>query len=245
MKVSPKFHSTLKILIVCGIYSKPNSRKKSILSDHIATNYHSLKTKYSEARFLFLGDFNCYKPDDILLLSPQLRQVVHYPTYRDKVLDLLVTDMHALYHPPLSIQPLLPDNPALAAASDHLGNLLVPRYVHGVTSSRICRTITVRPITESQLFTIGKWFASQSWEGLDTLPDVDVQLDTFTTAVFYLLDTVAPKKEVKIALSDPPWMNTRIKTTIRQRNREFDKHHKSEKWKKLMKKSKIMIRNAN
>ena len=244
VKVSPKYHSTLKILIVCGIYSKPNSRKKSILSDHLATNYHSLKTKYPEARFLFLGDFNCYKPDDILLLSPQLRQVVHYPTYGDKVLDLIVTDMHALYHPPLSNQPLLPDNPAVAAPSDHVGNLLVPRYVHGVTSSRICRTITVRPITESQLAAIGKWFASQSWEDLDTLLDVDLQLETFTSSVFFLLDAVAPKKEIKIALSDPPWMNSRIKTAIRQRNREFDRHQKSEKWKKLMKKTKIMIRKA-
>ena len=70
------------------------SRKKSILSDYIAMNYHLLKTKHPEARFIFLGDFNCFKPDNIPLLSPQLRQLVHYPTYHDKVLDLIVTDMH-------------------------------------------------------------------------------------------------------------------------------------------------------
>ena len=57
-----------------------------------------------------------------------------------------------------------------------------------------------------------------------------------------MLDAVAPLKEVKIALSDPPWMNSRIRTVIRQRNREFDQHGKSEKWRKLLKQSKTMIK---
>ena len=39
-------------------------------------------------------------------------------------------------------------------------------------------------------------------------------------------------------------MNTRIKTIIRQRNREFDKNGKSEKWRKLLKKSKSMVTKA-
>ena len=80
VKVAPKLKCNLKLLIVCGIYSKPNSRKKTILSDHISMNYYLLKMKYPDAKFAFLGDFNCYKPDQILLLSPQLRQLVHYKT---------------------------------------------------------------------------------------------------------------------------------------------------------------------
>ena len=39
IKVAPKHKSQLNVLIVCGLYSKPNSRKKSILSDHISMNY--------------------------------------------------------------------------------------------------------------------------------------------------------------------------------------------------------------
>ena len=106
VKVAPKSKCNLKLLIVCGIYSKPNSRKKSILSDHISMHYYLLKMKYPDAKFTFLGDFNCYKPDHILLLSPQLRQLVHYKTYGDKTLDLIITDMHTWYHPPLHSEPL-------------------------------------------------------------------------------------------------------------------------------------------
>ena len=94
-------------------------------------NYYQLKTKLPEVKFIFLGYFNCYKPDDMLILSPQLRQLVHYPTYGDKTLDLVITDMHTLYHPPQVIQPLLPDNPDAASPSDHLGSLLIPRSVPG------------------------------------------------------------------------------------------------------------------
>ena len=227
VKVAPKSKCDLKVLIVCGLYSKPNSHKKTVLSDHIAMNFHLLKMKYPEAKFVFLGDFNCYKPDHILHLSPQLRQLVHYSTHGDKTLDLLVTDMHTLYHPPVPCHPLLPDHPTLAAPSDHVGNLLIPRSVPGVAASRAYRTLTVRPFSSSQISALGRWISLETWEHVQTASDVDSQLDNLTSSIFIMLDAVAPVKEVRIALDDPPWMSTRIKTSIRQRNREFDKQHQN------------------
>ena len=123
----------------------------------------------TEVKFIFLGDFNCYKPDDILILSPQLRQLVHYPTHGDKTLDLVITDMHTSYHPPQVIQPLLPDDPGAASPSDHLGNLLIPRTVPGVPTSRICKHITVRPLTDSHIAAIGSWIGNFSWDNLSTV----------------------------------------------------------------------------
>ena len=244
VKVAPKTESDLKLLIVCGIYSKPNSRKKTVLSDHISMNYYLLKMKFPEAKFLFLGDFNCYKPDHILLLSPQLRQLVHYKTCGDNTLDLVITDMHTWYHPPLPSDALLPDLPAEASPSDHLGNLLISRSVPGISSTRLFRKITVRPLSSSQIDALGRWIGQHSWDELEATSDVDTQLELFTSTVFFMLNTIAPEKEIKISLDDPPWMNTRIKTIIRQRNREFDKHAKSIKWRKLMKKSKAMVKRA-
>ena len=241
VKVAPKTKSDLKLLIVCGIYSKPNSHKKTVLSDHIAMNYYLLKMKFPDAKFLFLGDFNCYKPDAILLLSPQLRQLVHYKTHGEKTLDLVITDMHTLYHPPLPADPLLPDLPHEASPSDHLGNLLIPRSVPGVKGSRVYRKIVVRPFSDSQIAALGRWIGTEPWDYLESLPDVDSQLEHFTSSIFFMLNSVAPEKEVKISLDDPPWMNSRIKTIIRQRNREYDKLGKSAKWRKLLKRSKSMV----
>ena len=107
-------------------------------------NYYLMKMQFPEAWFLFLGDFNCYKPDQLFSLSPQLRQLVHYNTYGDKVLDLIVTDMHTWYHPPVPSDHLLPNLPDEASPSDHLGNLLIPRAVTGIVASRVYRKIPVR-----------------------------------------------------------------------------------------------------
>ena len=244
VKVAPKHKCDLKLLIVCSIYSKPNSRKKTILSDHLSMNYYLLKMRFPEAKFLFLGDFNCYRPDVILHLSPQLRQLVHYNTHGEKPIDLVITDMHTWYHPPQPCDPLLPDQPASAAPSDHLGNLLLPRSVPGVSNNRVFRKIKVRPLSSSQIQALGRWISQESWDQLQAASDVDQKLEVFTSTLFFMLNTIAPEKEIKIALDDPPWMNTRIKTIIRQRNREYDKNCKSEKWRKLMKRSKSMVKTA-
>ena len=163
--------------------------------------------QFPEAWFLFLGDFNCYKPDQLFSLSPQLRQLVHYNTYGDKVLDLIVTDMHTWYHPPVPSDHLLPNLPDEASPSDHLGNLLIPRAVTGIVASRVYRKITVRPLSSSQIDALGRQISLEQWEELKAATDVDDQLEIFTNTVFTMLNAVAPEKEVKISLDDPPWMN--------------------------------------
>ena len=233
VKVIPKQKSQFKSFIICGIYSKPNSKTKTILNDHIATNFHLQKMKNEGVKFFFLGDFNDHKPHVILQLSPQLRQVVHHQTYRLTTLDLIITDAHALYHPPIQEPPLLPDDPASAAPSDHHGNLLVPRSDQSTTTTRPYKLVTVRPITQSQMNALGKWIVKEQWEDVLNENNTDTALDIFTSTVFTMLDAVAPTKNVKIACQDPAWMNSRIKSMIRRRNREFDRHGKTQKWKSL------------
>ena len=159
------------------------------------------------AKFWFLGDFNDHKPDLILQLSPQLRQVVHYRTCGQNILDLCITDAHQLYHPPLPEPSLLPDDPSSASPSDHLGNLLVPRSDHSISITRAHKLITVRPITESQMNAIGKLIVNQTWDNVTDITDVDTALDTLTSTISCILDNVAPTKKVKISCEDPAWMN--------------------------------------
>ena len=74
--------------------------------------------------------------------------------------------------------------------------------------------------------------------------DTNTKLEIFTTMTFTMLDAVAPTKQVKIACDDPAWMNTRIKTYIRRRNREFEKNSKSRKYKALAKKCTKLCKTA-
>ena len=81
--------------------------------------------------------------------------------------------------------------------------------------------------------TLGEWMVKERWETVTNENNTDAKLELFTDTLFTMLDAVAPIKKVKISCDDPAWMNSRIKNTIRKRNREFDKNGKTAKWKSL------------
>ena len=63
--------SKIQKIACCAIYSKPNSKKKSLLLDHISEAYNILRTKYDRGlHFVLAGDTNELKLDSILSLSP-------------------------------------------------------------------------------------------------------------------------------------------------------------------------------
>ena len=150
-----------------------------------------------------------------------------------------------VFSSPVSEPPLLPDDSFSASLSDHSGNLLTPRSSQTTNkSSRVHKLVTVRPITQSQLNALGNWIVDEDWEGVINNNDTDDSLENLTATAFHMLDAVAPVKEVKISCDDPAWMNSRIKTYIRRRNREFDRHGKSTKWKSLKKKCQKLCKSA-
>ena len=199
VKVVPKHKMRVKVFIICGIYSKPSSKTKTILNDHIATNYYLLKMKYQDVRFVFMGDFNDHKPDVILQLSPQLRQTVHYPTCGTHTLDLLITDLHPMYNFPTQDPPLLPDDPTHAAQSDHLGNLFIPRAAAKTSfNPRQYKTISVRPMKRDQIDALGRVLVNENWMNILNEKNVDDKLHTFSNSLQALLDDIAPLKIIKI-----------------------------------------------
>ena len=79
--------STIKKMAIASIYSKPSSKKKTLLLDHISETYHLLCSKYqSRLHFIMVGDTNDLKLEPILSLSPQLKQVVSTPTRNGTIL---------------------------------------------------------------------------------------------------------------------------------------------------------------
>ena len=96
------------------------------------------------------------------------------------------------------------------------------------------KTITVRPITDSQLNAIGKLLTTQDWSHVKNVIKTDDKVEMLRDTLDIIINEIAPIKKVKISCDDPPWMNSRLKILIRKRNREFDKNGKSEKWRNLM-----------
>ena len=101
--------SNIQKIVIGSLYCKPNSRKKTILLDHIAEVYQLMSTKYSRGlHWILAGDFNELKIQGILDIYPQLKQVVTKPTRTNppRILDKVITTLSALYQTPIILPPL-------------------------------------------------------------------------------------------------------------------------------------------
>ena len=70
-------NSVVKKIICAAIYSKPNSRNKTKLLDHITDTFNFLSSKYKECvDWILAGDTNELKLAPILNLDPRMKQIV-------------------------------------------------------------------------------------------------------------------------------------------------------------------------
>ena len=95
-------------IAVCSFYSKPNSRSKTQLLDHIDQAFHIISAKYQRSlHFILAADSNDLKLDSILSLSSQMRQMVKGFTRLNppKIIDPIITTLHLFYQEPTIIPP--------------------------------------------------------------------------------------------------------------------------------------------
>ena len=96
--------SKIQKIACCALYCKPDSKKKTLLLDHISDAFNVLSTKYGRGlHFVLAGDTNDLKLDSILSLSPSLNQIVHKWTLMDPpaILDPIIMTLSNLYQQPI------------------------------------------------------------------------------------------------------------------------------------------------
>ena len=180
-------------IIICSFYSPPASRKKKALIDHITTTMNGLKTTHPKAGIIIAGDKNDLNENEILSISPSLRQIVLKPTRKNKTLTIVITDLHRFYQEPIIVAPVPVDQGVVGVPSDHNGVLVIPlNNLSSTSKSTIVKT--VRPIKQSALDNLGKQIVLEEWKFL--LPELSptslVQL--FQDHCGNLVDTHFPLK---------------------------------------------------
>ena len=86
---------------------------------------------------------------------------------------------------------------------------------------------------DSGLFQFGKWPSKQSWNKIYIEKEVDTKAKIFQQNLFNKFFQVFPIKKPKVSEDDKPWCTEKLKVLDRQKKREFVKHQKWSKWKKL------------
>ena len=162
-QISPT--SVIKKIAVASIYSKPKSRKKTLLLDHISETYHMLCSKYqSGLHFILAGDTNDLKLDSILNLSPNLKQIVTSATQDTRILDPIITTLAKYYQSPVCLPPLDNDPDKNGVPSDH--KIVFMKAVDAINNNpaRTKKAVKFWPLPESGIRDMGNWIVNYNWD---------------------------------------------------------------------------------
>ena len=239
--------SSIQKIAVCSLYSKPNSKKKTLLLDHISQAFHTISTKYGRGlHFIIAGDTNDLKLDNILNLSPNMRQLVQGVTRLDPptMLDPIISTLGCYYQQPVCLPPLDADPDSNGSPSDHLIVVMRPVNSNESRPGRTYREIKVRPLPRSGLDKFGNWIQEQDWSQVLNAQDVDRKAEMLHELVLSKLDEFCPEKMRRVASDDQPFFTDLLKRLDRKRRREFRKNRRSPKYKKLHKMYKKKVSEA-
>ena len=235
----------VKRIAVGSIYVSPRSQVKNETVEHIIESIHLLRAKYdNEIHFLIGGDFNRLDVSDILDCYGGLQQIISVPTRKSATLEILLTDLHTLYHPPTTLPPLQVDSDKKGKDSDHDVVLFAPVQNMNYRQERLKKTIRIRPVLESQVLKFEKDLANHPWQEVLENQTADKQAEIFHSFLRKKLDFYFPEKTVKISSLDKKWFSPTLKQLHRKMQREFHKKRNSQKYKTLKAKFKKMKRTA-
>ena len=243
--------SKIKKIACAAIYSKPGSKHKSDLLDHISESYNILKSKYGQGlHFIIAGDTNELKLNSILSLNSNMVQIVTKPTRidsksgREVIIDPIITTLSQFYQVPLCLDPLDCDPDKNGSKSDHRIVLAKPINILNNKSARITKTIITRPITQSGIQKMQSWLMDQTWDQVYKAENTHDKAQIFQDTLIKKFKEIFKEKVTKMSSVDAPWMTDKIKKLDRKRKRIFKKQRRSKKWSKLDKNFKTAVKLA-
>ena len=230
--------SKIQKIACCAFYSKPDSRKKTLLNDHMAEAFNILSMKYGRGlHFVIGGDSNDFKLDSLLNLSPNLIQVVKDYTRMNPpaILDPVIMTLSCYYQEAVCLKPLDPDPDKNGKPSDHKIVLIKPISVINNKPARKMRQVKVRPFPQSGLKKMQDWLIDETWKEVFEATSAHEKASIFQKTLIQKLDEIFPEKVRKISDDDQPWITHKLKLLDRKRKRIFHTERRSEKWTKLNK----------
>ena len=183
--------------------------------------------------FFFGGDFNRVDITDILDCYGALKQIISVPTRKSATLEILLTDLHTLFHPPTTLPPLQVDSGKQGKDGDHNIVVLAPVCNLEYKTERKKKIIVTRPLPDSQILNFENAVMNFPWHEVFKDKTVDEKVNIFHYNLRSILEHYFPEKITKMSHLDKEWMSPELKQLHRAMQREFYKHRKSNKYKKL------------
>jgi len=224
-----------KFIAVC-FYSPPKSKQNSKLIDLISVEICRLRIQHKGCGVLICGDRNDMKVEQLLAGDPALRQIVSQPTNKnqDKVLDVVLTDMHTGYQEPTILPPIQVDAGREGVPSDHMGVEVRPRTNLTTTRARPRRkTFMVQPMPDSLVAEFGRRLLQEDWSCLEDGMSADQLVDTFQAAATRMVDENFPRKKVTVIQGELPFFTEALRKLRKQRDSVYRIQGKSTQYKNI------------
>ena len=164
-----------------------------------------------------------------------MHQIVTKPTYKSKVLDVILTNVANLYCVPIIAPPVPPDDPLCGVPIDHSSPVATPLATDTLQQVREYVERVTRPLPESGMLEFGEWMCKEDWtEILLDNQDPTEPVLAFERIINQKLEVIFPTKTVRINPNvDLPFITADLKKLDRLIKREYRKHLKSIKYLRL------------
>ena len=239
--------SKIQKIVIGSIYCKPDSRRKTLLLDHIAGVFHTMSSKYAKGlHWIICGDTNKLKLDPILHLSSKLHQVVKEPTRLNppEILDPTITTLASLYQVPECLPPLDNDPENNGKPADHLMVKWTPISSIDNESARLKKIIIYRPYADKSLNKMQEWIDQQDWSEIKNEKSAHDKMKSLQNLLIKKYEEFFPERKKIITIDDQPFFSNKLKIMKRRKAREFRKNRKSNKWLQMDKAYKLEVGKA-
>ena len=201
-------------------------------NDHLSLTISNLKITHPKANIIIAGDKNDLKETEIIAICPTFKKIVCKPTRKGKILTIVVTDLHHLYQEPTIIPPIPVDEGSTGCPSDHSSVLNTP--INNFSNKPgTKKSVSIRPIPQSSLDLFGKTFVNESFDFLLTGSYPTSLVELFQEHCSKLVEIFFPIKTATISSFDQPFFTEKLRALRRERQQEYWRPGKSEKYKLL------------
>ena len=183
----------------------------------------------SQVRFLIGGNFNKVDIGDILESNGALHQISTVSTRKNTTLELVITDMATLLHPPTTLDPIKQDDYTTGKPSDHNVVIVAPRSYINFKVERRKKKVHVRPMPDSKVPAFMRDIGTYKWDEVYQCEEAY----NFHQILLHKMNKYLPEKTVKITSLDKTWFHPALKLKYNEMQKEYYKHGQSDKSKIL------------
>ena len=184
--------------IIAGVVYHPPKATNSMMLDYLTKCLMDLESKYSNCSFLVLGNLN-HLNDARLKSNFKLKQIVHFPTRGQNTLNKILTNLQDYYNTPV-------EHPAFGLSDQR------------VKISQTIQTVISRDFRPSNHVAMKTYLYEVDVTAMiRAMTTCEQKVSMLQTIIKTGLDSILPMKPKIVLRTEPPWINSTLKTLIRKR----------------------------